>query len=218
MPLNENQFNTHFTNNRIDAAIWIAGAAWADWKDCFEATAEGRPLPVLHDLQRYKEFLKQYRVLRPADVNTRNDIRVELSNSNHFNTLVAEGQITLVDHIVNDLATTHPDLGRQRSFVSKVAAFARPDCFVAYDQYASRGAALLCDGPRNGAYESYEQYMSDVNLIRGHAQKQIQKRLTNLLKKPSPFLNADRQQRAFELRVLDGVLMMVGGRWSHIAP
>ena len=218
MPLNENQFNTHFTNNRIDAAIWIAGAAWADWKDCFEATAEGRTLPVLHDPQRYKEFLKQYRVLRAANQRRRNQIRVKLTNSKHFNTLVAESQIALVDQVVENLANAYPGLGRQRSFVSKVAAFARPECFVAYDQYASRGAALLCDGPRNGDYKSYELYMTDVNLIRDRAQSQIQHHLTNLLKDTSPFLGAGRRQRAFELRVLDGVLMMVGGRWSHIAP
>ena len=98
---------------------------------------------------------------------------------------------------------TKCDFMRHRSFLSKIAAFARPDVFIAYDSYARKGLVNLRVVEREP--DDYQTYLKAVRKLSSKIGKDIEKHLEG---RSLPTGNG----KAHQLRILDVHLMLVGGR------
>lgn len=193
----------------LDFALWSAGANWLAWRADFDFAGPVEQLPVLVDPDRFKRFVKEYGVLRGVPSASRQSARALLLVPPLFGGALAAGAEG-IDTLATDLSF---DLhGKQTAFFSKLAAFAQPGRFVAYDKFARRGLARAMGKP-DGSYDgSYHRYSVDMDLCwRGETGKQIRSFLRG---RATPVGSGG---SAFGRRVLDAYLMVRGGRWPNVA-
>ena len=192
----------------LEFAFWMAGANWLTWRADFEFEDDVARLPVLQRQDRYRVFIKSYSLLRYYTSEERNSLRQRLYDSNDFRTAVAANDGTAIDDLAHRLRAEFPDFDVERSFLSKLAAFAKPTSFIAWDRFARRGVAALANGPTNGNYQTYSAYLMSVNgVLAGQLGQSIQAFIND---KRLPTQNRE----AFVRRVLDVYLMAKGGRWA----
>ncbi|MDP1838602.1 MAG: hypothetical protein Q8N31_15915 [Reyranella sp.] len=193
----------------LNFALWSAGANWLAWRADFDFAGPAEQLPVLVDPGRFKRFVKEYGVLRGVPSAGRENARALLLVPPLFGDALAAGAEG-IDRLATDLSF---DLhGKQTAFFSKLAAFAQPGRFVAYDRFARRGLARATGRP-DGSYDgSYRNYSIDIDLSwRGELGKQIRSFLRG---RAAPVNSGG---NAFGRRVLDAYLMVKGGRWPNVA-
>jgi hypothetical protein len=207
-----------FTNDELNQATTIAEQNWADWHENFMFEDEDKSrIPVLADRFQFCYFCRAYYVLQKYSLDQVETIRVSLFNHDSYRVALEDPNGTGLDilsaQLKQDLA-----IKNERSFLSKLAAFSKPDVFMALDKYAGNGAhfisglpldhlvpPLRSPRPRNRPhpYQSYAQYLGAVNgLLNGPAGNEIRNYIGN-----------DLRGDAFYRRVLDCCLMIIGNRW-----
>lgn len=210
-PEHNETFQTQFSPERVRAAGWIAGANWVEWRDCYEFNEHDVDQhPVLVNIQRYSQFLRQYAVLRGVSGEMREDVRQALVGSGRISWMVETDYGNRCEDLADKLARLFPGLGMQRSFLSKLGAFAHPSRFVAWDQYALRGAALAFNGPDGGGYETYPAYLNAIDENWPRCEERISGEIVT-----SP-VTGGQLNKAYKRRVLDVTLMIIGGRWPFL--
>ena len=94
------------------------------------------------------------------------------------------------------------------SVLSKVAAFIRPDRFVAWDGYAKKGVNIVLGRTASAPFDSYADYLGAFDTAwNGHPGQQIR----GYMRRVNPHSALEREPR-FLRRVLDVCLMKCGGR------
>ncbi len=195
--------------NLLTFALWTAGANWCRWAADFEHKGDCAELPVLAHNERYRAFVSEYSLLRYYTLDEREQLRQKLYRSNAFKNALKPADGNGIDELAIQLTEEYPGFDTERSFISKLAAFARPDTFVAWDRFARIGLSAVTNGPAKGNYRSYSEYLSAAN---GLQSAELGRKIDKYLDRSS--LPTD-NRNAFRRRVLDVFLMVRGGRWQH---
>ena len=198
-------------NPRImNFAFLSAGANWMQWLADFTFVGEPQCLPVLRDENRFATFCKEYRPLNRVKLETCEEMRQRLLGATEFREAVADDSGAGIDSLARRLKDEFDLRGGPRSFVSKLAAFARPSCFVAWDRFARDGVARVLYARQRSAHTHYRCFLNDFNELWNNPDLGREFRAyvsPNLL----AILPSD---DAFGRRMLDVYLMTVGGRWE----
>jgi hypothetical protein len=201
--------NNQLNQQWLEFAYWTAGANWMMWKADFEYGDDISNMPVLRSAERFSAFVSKYhlRLFR-----THESVRLALfsNDAEDFVKAITNASGQGIDLLAINLNATYPGLRTQKSLISKLAAFAKPERFIAWDRFARKGAAALAKNPNKGSYQTYEAYLADVNkLLEGKIGIEIREFLSKR-RLPSP----DCLFEAFARRVFDVYLMVQGGRWQ----
>jgi hypothetical protein len=180
-----------------------AGNNWVDWIDIFGRGPENLRQVMWENKKRFDKFLSVYSLLTYHKPEKKEIIRKWLCRKGRLakatNSLTGEGIDELADKLQQ--ATNQ---NRELSLISKLAAFANPTSFIAYDQYAQRGTRLILEKSPSVRYAEYKEYLTDVASIRrsdiGNQMEVYVKNLTL----------PTRNKKAFTLRMLDCYLMELG--------
>ena len=189
----------------LEVAALIAALNWKNWRDCFEAGGKMLPERLLEDSDRFQEFIQEYGLWRYASAENRMRLRRWMTEEDRVGRLIAEKDGSGVDCLVQEMKDN--GFTGERSFLSKIAAFARPDVFIAYDRYAKEGLFELGVVQRKPG--NYVMYLEAVRKLRCDIGKDIEKHLEGRSLPP-------KNGAAFQLRVLDVYLMMSGSRKINI--
>jgi hypothetical protein len=192
---------------------------WAKWRDVFEHGTPVRTNPLLTDPTRFGDFCKEYSVGRTIRGGTRNEFRIELCAPS-FSDAIRDDSGQAIDSFEECMRTRfgtvrtrigmHDDKpGRLVSVLSKVAAFVRPERFVAWDTYAKRGVNLTRNCAASRQFGSYAGYLEEFDKIwNGQIGQEIRDHAART------GAHGIETEPRFLRRVLDVYLMKRGGRWS----
>lgn len=202
-------------------ALRISNANWDLWRDDFEFNGDNSRLPVLTQPYRFCCFCRDYSLLRHQSSQVVERVRSELVYSPKFKLMLQDRTGKKLDDLAEELASRVGGIKKERSLLSKLAAFAQPATFIAWDRFARRGAKYIASqitspSPPRGRmrapkgkytpYRTYESYLADVSAILDSDVGEEIGRTTG----------ADPRGRAYTLRVLDCYLMTVGNRWAPL--
>ena len=87
--------------------------------------------PVIADPVRYNRFVQEYRVLQGVPGDIRKEIRQWMREDGRLDRIIQEDDGAGVEEATIQLSQDFPGIGLQRSFVSKIGAFARPSRILA---------------------------------------------------------------------------------------
>lgn len=149
----------------VRKSIRIARRNWDKWRDVFEHGMPVTTNPLLADPLRFTRFCGEYRVSRTIRGGTQNDLRLELKSA-RFSRAIADDTGRLLDKLEANLRPrfgAHDPARRLTSVLSKVAAFARPERFVAWDRYAKRGLNVVRGRGESVPYASYADYLAEFD-------------------------------------------------------
>ena len=198
------------SSKEIQISIYRAALNWHEWSDCFEHKGALDELPVFSNPTRLKNFTHEYGLRWLGNESQRAKFAADvLANTNFIKAIQQHNSSALdvVIEVVRDCVSNN----RQQSAISKLATFASPSYFIAYDKYSRQGLNLLL-GRNKGFRGSYAQYRLDVDKIL--YEEMGLSILVEMKKHDCVYINSTATQNAFQLRVLDNVLMHMGGRWS----
>ena len=205
----------------IATAQKIAKENWNLWWEDFEFVGDHADIPTLADPYRFCCFCRDYSLMRHNDSRVVETVRCALFRSDEFRNVVRDDKGGALDNLAKLLPKRIPQIKTERSLLSKLSAFARPEEFVAWDRFARCGAHYLAqrhDYPRgqqgdllrsprkSPPYRTYADYLRDVHILRdGKAGDEIRHFVGDL----------GASTNGFVLRVLDCCLMIVGNRWTE---
>lgn len=189
----------------LQVCICRAVINWNDWRDCFEHYGAVSQLPVLANQDRFDRFANEYGLRWLGDQSARSSFRKSILRCNHFSRAIGSTSDIALDKAIN---AVHDVRGRkQRSAISKLAAFAAPRHFVALDKFSLKGVRIILGS--NPGSEGYADYRRDVQqVLVGALGKSIARAVSRHRGAPAAVYG-----EAFLLRVLDCALMTIGGRW-----
>jgi hypothetical protein len=194
----------------LEISFRMACHNWERWRNDYEAAGEFRNLPVLTYPERFRSFWKEYSVLQGVRL-PRDRVRAWLTEKRDSTVDVCEGAAQSVDRLKDELAMFLHGEGERNcnhlSFVSKLAAFARPEVFVAKDSNATHGLLAY----NEAAGDTYEAYMAAVNAV-------FDGELGGAIRQYADDLNHPGTDAAFSRRMMDVYLMLEGGRWRDLRP
>lgn len=200
------------TDQEVAASVDIAWNNWNSWRDVFE----GGPYPanpLLSNPDRFSTFLTEYSVRRTIRAGTHERFRGTLAaESGSFFGAIQDGTGRAIDKLDEGLRIDYGTLNRWgrvnriTSALSKVAAFVRPERFIAWDKYGKAGVNRILGHDAN--FRTYQDYLAKCDdTWRGEAGDRIRAYLTS---------NGARDRLVgdlrFQRRVLDVYLMKQGGR------
>ena len=197
----------------IAASIRKASKNWRDWRDVFQHNGTVPSNPLLADPDRFTSFLQEYRVSRTIRSGRHQKFRRKLRDSQRFVKAIQDDTGESLDLFADKLRAdfgTRDGKNRVISALSKVAAFVRPERFVAWDAYAKRGVNKALGRAANSRFEGYAQYLSDFGTLWDgtHGQE-----IRNYVTRNGAFSAVEAEPR-FLRRALDVCLMKLGGRWA----
>lgn len=196
------------SKKEIQLSIYRAVLNWHEWSDCFEHKGPMKDLPVFSNPTRLRNFTHEYGLRWLGDEFQRAKFAADvLANANFIKAIQQYDGIAL-DKVINEVHSY--DNKRHQSAISKLAAFAAPNYFIAYDKYSRQGMNLL-QFRNKGLEGSYAEYRLDVDKIL--SEEIGSSILVEMKKHGDVYINQISNQKAFQLRVLDNVLMLKGGRW-----
>ena len=190
-------------------SILVARRNWNNWRDVFE---HGIPIdtnPLLADQTRFAFFCTEYSVGRTIRAGTQNKFRIELQR--HLSTHIDDDTGRALDcfeHSLRSVFGTGKEERKRRivSALSKVAAFVRPERFVAWDSYAKIGANLVQGRRPSFQFRAYADYLAAFdNIWSGPTGHQIRGHSGGAQ-------HAIEIEPRFQRRILDVYLMKRGGR------
>lgn len=198
------------SNQDIQICICRAAVNWDEWRDCFEHSGNVTTLPVLLDSTRFGSFCSKYGLRWIGNFSQRECFRKAICKSQDFidgiNDQCAERLAEAMDNVRDS------NEKRQMSAISKLAAFAAPGHYVAYDNFSRKGLAKVANVSAT-ALESYPVYLENVmNQLDGNIGKRLREQLAK-----HPSAPKAKFREAFLRRVVDCVLMTEGGRWQKPA-
>ena len=186
---------------------------WNDWQTVFE---HGVPIdnnPLLADERKFRSFLREYSVNRTIGEGKHDEFRRELQNSLSFKEAIDDDSGVSLDTLEPHLRRRFGSKqGKNRliSVLSKVAAFVRPERFVAWDRFARRGLNIVLGRGVSSPFDTYCDYLKDFDTAWngqwGQGIKHYMVRNTERALETEP---------RFQRRVFDVYLMKCGGRWSR---
>jgi len=182
-----------------------AAVNWHEWKDCFEYKGHWKDIPVLSDPARFSKFTNEYGLRWIGNAAQRESFRQRLRTAKLLGLAVKNPTGSGLDVCAREVRAH--DRRIQLSAISKIATFINPSDFIPIDSYAKSGLREL--GIKGVAAMDYMSYREAVFK---HAipimEKDINRAVKSIGKTYLP-----RNMDAFLLRVLDHVLMTIGGRW-----
>jgi len=199
--------------------IDTARGNWDKWRDVFEHGTPVGTNPLLADPARFGAFCKEYSVGRTIREGTRNDFRVELCQP-LFSDAIRDDTGKAIDAFEERMRTRFGTIrrrvgahdgtpGRVISVLSKVAAFVRPERFVAWDTFAKRGVNLVQSYAPSRQFGNYARYLEGFDKVwNGEIGQQVR---DYAIRTGAHGLEVEPR---FLRRVLDVYLMKCGGRWS----
>jgi hypothetical protein len=198
-------------DNQISKSIETAQKNWSDWRDVFEHGMSDNPL--LADPARFAAFLTEYSVRRTIRAGTHEQFRQALAaKSGQFLEAVQDDTGQTLDKLEESLRHkfgTHGGRNRIISVLSKVAAFIRPERFVAWDSYAKRGVNIVMGRTASAHFDTYADYLTMFDKAwEGQPGQEIRTFVRDNI------AGALETQPRFLRRVLDVYLMRRGGRWQ----
>jgi hypothetical protein len=192
------------TKFELQKLYFQAGWNWVSWIDDFDCKLKTQNLPVLEGEDRFAKFLGNYSLLRYHDATAKETIRKWLSGNGKLANATEFPDGRGIDKLADDLKKHTHKKRRELSLISKLAAFAKPASFIAYDKYARKGTRIILGKTASGKYDTYVEYLADANLIlNGDVGIELKKYASTL---PLPTKNT----KAFIMRLLDFYLMGVG--------
>ena len=183
----------------LEVAAFIAARNWERWRCCYEAPAE--ELPICEDPELFRKFVKEYGLLRGVKMKDQERLRIWMTKNGRLTMLTEKEDGSGVECLLDKMQGS--GFMRHRSFLSKLAAFSRPDVFIACDSFARQGLVNL--GIEKKQPANYCVYLEAVRKLQCQIRKDIEKHLKG---RTIPTGNAE----AFQLRVLDVYLMISGER------
>jgi hypothetical protein len=205
---------TKSDEKRIQKSIWTARKNWRNWKNVFEHRGAISDNPLLADPKTFRKFCAEYSVGRTIRKGTRDSLRAELASSTRFSNAIHDKSGQALDKCESHLRKrfgTYDGTRCMISALSKVAAFVKPERFVAWDRYARKGLNIVLGRSASAPFESYAEYLGALNEAWNDG----------LGEQIKACLEGDRSHSADELkgrflrRVLDVHLMRRGGRWKR---
>lgn len=195
----------------IGEASRIAHKNWDDWHDVFE---HGNPIhtnPLLAEPgDRFSAFLREYSVTRTIRSGTHDAFRIRLREP-QFSEVMRDDSGRAFDKFESHLREsfgTHEPKRRIISVLSKVAAFVKPERFVAWDQYARKGLNIVLHR-ESSRFVDYADYLAAFEQAwDGSPGQNIREYIAR---------NGEsvvETEPRFQRRVLDDYLMLLGGRWK----
>jgi hypothetical protein len=195
----------------LDAVLAVARKNWDDYRAVFEHGDEIATNPLLVNRDCFAHFLTEYSVSRTIRQGTHDKLREFLRDSPQFEKVIHDDNGGKLDEFETEL---YPDFGTHEpprhiiSVLSKVAAFVRPDRFVAWDQYAKKGVNIVLGRRGSPPFKAYADYLAAFDEAwNGQAGRQIREYLTRV-----GATDTVEGQPRFLRRVLDVHLMECGGR------
>jgi len=200
----------------IPDLIKIARGNWESWYDVYTHSGTISSNPVLADPHRFASFLREYSVGRTVLKGKHDEFRRELQGSPEFEEAVRETTGQALDRLEGDL---RPHFGSKEgknrliSVLSKVAAFVRPERFVAWDQFAKKGLNVVRGHGASSPFGTYSEYLAAFDCA---WEDQPGKQIKDCVARKGAYRAVEHEPR-FQRRVLDVYLMECGGRWSRKA-
>lgn len=192
-------------------SVGIARKNWRDWQDVFEHRGPISENPILACPDKFRRFCKEYSVHRTIRHGTHDKFRLELKSSRQFKNAVMDGSGGKLVRLERKLRKRFGTLGGRRGMVSvlsKIAAFVRPDRFVAWDNYAKKGLNRTLDRSVSSPFPTYADYLKEIDRVwRGYLGRDIKAHM-----KKSRVWSAVENKAHFQRRVLDVYLMKCGDR------
>ncbi len=192
---------------------------WKNWRGVFEHSGPISTNPLLARPDTFADFLSEYKVYRTIRKDKHDAFRRVLQKSPEFKAAIRADDGRKLDKIESKLrrdfgtrdAKRHPR--RMISVFSKVAAFVRPERFVARDSYSMKGLnkvlkEISCQ--KDSSFNAYADYLDAFERVWKDWPGQD---IKDYMKKPDPKHPVECQPR-FQRRVLDAYLMIRGGRWE----
>jgi hypothetical protein len=203
-------------DTRIQESLTVARKNWHDYHDVFEHGDEIATNPLLVNSDRFAHFLMEYRVSRTIRQGTHDKFRGTLKDSPQFEKAIHENTGRALDKLESELRPdfgTHEPPRRMISVLSKVAAFVRPERFVAWDKYAKKGVKIVLGSHASFPFNAYAEYLAAFDEVwNGQAGQQIKDYLRRVGAN-----DAVESKPCFIRRVLDVYLMKCGGRELKVA-
>jgi len=198
----------------IQDLINIARKNWDNWDDEFQ---HGEPIdtnPVLLNPDRFANFRSEYSLNRSIWKGRHEEFRCELLKPKFGKAIRKDDTGRAFDRLEECL---RPRFGAKKgknrltSVLSKVAAFVKPERFVAWDRFAKTGLNLLRKRSASSAFETYSEYLEAFKRVKEGKQGQ---QIKAYLAKKYARKDVVERKPGFLPRVLDVYLMKCGGRWS----
>lgn len=191
--------------------IQVARENWQGWRDVFEHGGPISTSPLLADPARFASFCREYSVSRTIRRGAQNEFRLALLEQPQFGEAVQDDTGHALDKLESDLRLhfgTYKGTRRMVSVLSKVAAFVRPDRFVAWDRYAKKGVNVVLGRGASSPFDTYAEYLTAFDQAwNGQPGQQIRDYMTSFGTQ-----RAVESEPRFLRRVLDIYLMKCGGR------
>jgi hypothetical protein len=196
-------------SNLIQDSIRIARINWNAWHEVFEHDGSIVTNPVLADEAKFIKFLREYSVGRTIRKGTRNKFRHTLINSCSFQNAINDDSGKSLVNCERELRPkfgTHVGANHITSALSKIAAFLRPDRFVAWDKFAKRGINIVLDRGVSYSYNNnYSEYLAAFDYVwNGPLGQEIRKLME------SSAMRAVEQEPRFQRRIVDFYLVELG--------
>ena len=189
--------------------VEIAMGNWQDWQEVYEHKAKPQDNPVLAKPSRFKRFYMEYSVHRTIRKGRHNDFRKHLAKWIHK--VIADDTGHTLDKFEKSCRRRFGTFDGKRkmiSVISKVAAFVRPERFIAWDESARAGVNLGLGQAKSAQFESYACYLAGVDRVWEEYAEELIKAEVRKYKPAKPLL----MREAFLRRVFDVSLMSCGGR------
>jgi len=198
----------------LNRDVEIAEKNWRAWQDVFEHVGRPAQNPLLADIRRLSRFRNEYGINRTIRKGRHDEFRMRLRDPKFpLVVLLDDASGSMLDRqegLLREEFGTYDGGHGLRSVLSKVASFLAPHTFVAFDKYALKGLNVTLGRPRSRRFDSYTEYLSDLNLL---LDGEVGKQVRDICRNRYPTQYASQRDR-FHRRVVDVYLMRVGGRWA----
>jgi len=194
----------------LRSSVEIARTNWRHWTDVFEHAGSVSTNPLFANPGvRFASFCKEYSVHRTIRAGKQNEFRLTLVNL--FPVAITDDSGESLDDLERQVRPrfgTHDGTRRMISVVSKVAAFLRPERFVAWDRFARKGLNKISKRRPNAEFENYADYLRCFDRVWNAG---LRERINRFIIKHGVKKPIERSD-CFQRRVLDVALMKCGNR------
>lgn len=205
--MEKNENSEILSDSELALCASRAAINWMEWQDCFEYRGHPTKIPVLHDKDRFFQFTQKYNLRWLGNRNDRDDFRLRLRESTDLMAAVTSHNASEIDKCVGNVMANNGK--RQLSAISKIATFLDSEHFLPIDRFAKNGLRKL--GAKPIEFRNYDSYL---NAVRRHTEPRLRALVLKKIEQTRlpEFIE---NHNGFYLRVLDTVLMKIGGRWPE---
>lgn len=187
-------------------AIVAARKSWHEWQDVLKHSRSIATNPLLTNENRFAVFLKGFSVARTIRSGTRDRLRRQLIKE--LPAVLHDDTGQALDKLHGELCPHYGTCNGRRGFISalsKVAAFVRPERFIARDSYSMKGLNIIRGRSASTPFKSYADYLQEFDSAWESHVGQQARRLIRMGSQSS-----DEREPSFMRRVFDIYLMQCG--------